>query len=57
MAYRDGVYILEWRAERQETLEFLRANLEQEKLNVYLDQVIKNSEGYIGSYRIQGMLK
>lgn len=57
IAYRNGVYILEWRAKQQETLEALRVNLEKEKLNTYLDQVVKNNQEYVGSYRIQGLLK
>ncbi|SBS35283.1 GspL cytoplasmic actin-ATPase-like region [Marinomonas spartinae] len=56
IAYRDGVYILEWVAKDQETLDRLRQNLKQVKLDAYLDQVILKDKRYVGSYRIQGAL-
>ena len=56
IAYRDGVYILEWVAKDQDTLDRLRQSLKQEKLDAYLDQVILKDKQYVGSYRIQGAL-
>lgn len=56
IAYRDGVYILEWVAKDQETLDRLRESLKQVKLDAYLDQVILKDKQYVGSYRIQGAL-
>lgn len=55
LAYRNGIIYLEWKADSQETLEALSHHLEDQKLDVYLDQVMKNNQAYIASFRIQGM--
>ncbi|MBJ7539054.1 hypothetical protein [Marinomonas transparens] len=56
IAFRDGVYILEWAAADQDTLAKISKSFARFKLDAYLDQVVREDKLYVGSYRIQGML-